>query len=271
MYPKTACVWLLPALLLVTARPAHCEKDINGVKVLTTLGEYVDPRHTAVIVVDMQNEIASTEGGYWRKDRNAAANPKAHRVTASYRDLAQNIRKFLEQARAQKIPVIYAEYIHRDENGKMVVNGTECWTHRNSAWVSCAVAGTWEAKTIDELAPQKGDPVIRKSRANAFYNTYLDDILKEKGIQTLLLTGTAGGGCVFATAMGAMDRGYYAVFVKDCVDQRQYLDSDLIRGRFPIYSSKEVQTVWRGSAGGQPVPKPQGKSGRVQEDAGYKK
>src|SRR5262245_52877915 len=107
MCHKAAWVWLVPALLLVPVGSAVGEKNVNGVKVLSRLPEYVDPKHTAVIVVDMQNEIASTEGGYWRKDRNAAANPAAHQVTASYRELVQNIRKFLEQARAQSIPIIY--------------------------------------------------------------------------------------------------------------------------------------------------------------------
>jgi len=243
MHRNTTGLWLALALLSVPTSSVFGETNVNGVQVLTELSEYADPDHTAVVVVDMQNEIVSTEGGYARKDRKAAANPEAHQVTPAYRDLVENIRRLLEQARSRRIPIIYAEYIHRDESGKMVVNGTECWTHRNSEWVSCATGGTWEARTVKELAPRHGDPVIRKSRANAFYNTYLDDILKEKGIRSILLTGTAGGGCVFSTAMGAMDRGYYAVFVRDCVDQTNYLDSDLIRGRFPIHNSKEVQAI----------------------------
>jgi nicotinamidase-related amidase len=232
------------------------EKNVNGVPVLTTIHEYVNPKHVAVMVVDMQNEIVSTEGGYWRKDRRVPANPDAHRIEPSYQELVENIRRFLAEARRQGIPIIYTEYIHRDANGKMLVNGPECWTHRNADWVSCAVAGTWEAKTIRELAPRPGDLVIRKARANSFYNTYLDDILKEKSIRTLLLTGTAGGGCVFATAMGALERGYYAVFVRDAVTQREYLESDLIRGRFPIYTAQEVRAAWSDDVAPKPREKP---------------
>lgn len=258
-------VWclLLPTvfLVMVPARPGAGEQKINraapvrtvnGVPVLTTLPELVDPQHTAVLVVDMQNEIVSTEGGYFRKDRKAPADPKRHRVAPAYAELVPSVSRFLQQARAKGIPVLYAEYVHRDENGKLIVNGPECWTHRNSDWVSCVRAGTWEAQTVRELAPRPGELVIRKARANAFYNTYLDDALKERSIRTLLLTGTAGGGCVFATAMGALERGYYGVFVKDCVDQRDYLGSDLIRGRFPIHSSKEVLAAWSGPGGGKP-------------------
>src|SRR5262245_22157293 len=251
MHRNPTRLWFVLGLLSVPASSVFGETKVNGVQVLTELSEYADPAHTAVVVVDMQNEIVSTEGGYARKDRQAPANPEAHQVTPAYRDLVENISRLLEQARARHIPIIYAEYIHRDESGKMVVNGIKCWTHRNSKWVSCAVGGTWEARTVKELAPLDGDAVIRKGRANAFYNTYLDDILKEKGIRSILLTGTAGGGCVFSTAMGATDRGYYAVFVSDCVDQTNYLDSDLIKGRFPIHTSQEIQAVWTKAGDGE--------------------
>ncbi len=105
--------------------------------------------------------------------------------------------------------------------------------------------GTWGSRTIKELAPRPGDLVVRKGRSNTFYKTYLDDALKGKSIRSVLLAGTAGGGCVFATAMGAMERGYFATYVKDLVDQPQYVDSDLIKGRFPVYQSQEVYGAWK--------------------------
>jgi len=236
---------ILSVLLVITLlSSAQAVKVINDLPVLTTLEEHVDPAHTAVIVVDMQNEIVSMEGKIRRKDRHAPANLANHEVAPSYAEQVKNMQAFLEKARSNGLPIIYAQYIHKSETGKMLVNGPEYWTHRKADWVSCAVAGTWESATIKELAPHEGDVVINKSRANTFYNTYLDDVLKEKGIQCLLLTGTAGGGCVFATAMGAMDRGYYASFVKDCVDQPTYIDSDLIKGRFAVYDSEQVYTAW---------------------------
>src|SRR6185437_3073897 len=104
--------------MLDSAPTAVGDKNVNGVPVFTTIREYVNPKHVAVMVVDMQNEIVSTEGGYWRKDRSLPANPDAHRIEPSYQELVEDIRRFLEEARRQGIPIIYTEYIHRDANGK---------------------------------------------------------------------------------------------------------------------------------------------------------
>ena len=238
-------VFLTLWLPLVLASVAFPEKRINDVLVQTTLEELVAPAQTAVLVIDMQNEIVSTQGSYRRSDRKIPADPQQHSIAPAYQKQVARIQELLALARARQMLVIYCEYIHRDRNGKMLVNGPEVWTHRRSDWVSCAVEGSWAAETIPELAPHPGDLVIRKARSNAFYQTYLEDVLRAHSIRNVLLTGTAGGGCVFATAMGAMERGYYAVFVKDCCDQHHYLESDLIRGRFPIYSLDEVQATWQ--------------------------
>ena len=237
-------IFALLTILSVIASPAFAKQNVNGVEVLTEITELADPAHSAVIVIDMQNEIVSTQGGYNRPDRSAPADPSKHTVIPRFKEQVEHMRLLLQAARESGVPVIYAQYIHRDQSGRMIVNGPECWTHYREPWVSCAVAGTWEAETIQELAPQAGEITIKKGRGDAFYNTYLEDLLREKGVTNLILTGTAGGGCVFATAMGAMERGYYPVYVSDCVDQPQFIQAT-IKGRFPIYRSDEILTVWQ--------------------------
>jgi nicotinamidase-related amidase len=237
-------IFALLITLSVIASPAFAKKNVNGVEVLTEITELADPAHSAVIVIDMQNEIVSTQGGYSRPDRSAPANPSRHAVIPRFKAQVEHMQRLLQAARESGVLVIYAQYIHRDQSGRMIVNGPECWTHYRGPWVSCAVAGTWEAETIQELAPQASEITIKKARGDAFYNTYLDDLLHGKGVTNLILTGTPGGGCVFATAMGAMERGYYPVYVSDCVDQPQFIQL-AIKGRFPIYRSDEILTVWQ--------------------------
>src|SRR5215510_2402516 len=71
---------------------------------------------------------------------------------------------------------------------------------------------------------------------------------KARGSHRLLLTGTATSGCVFATAMGAIPRGYYPVIVTDCVDPDQKT-LNLMEGRFPKYGSDEIMRVWKQISG----------------------
>jgi nicotinamidase-related amidase len=240
---------LFAMLFILSTIPSlgFAKKNVNGVEVLTEVSELADPAHSAIIVIDMQNEIVSTQGGYNRPDRSLPAEPSKHAVIPRFQAQVEAMRRLLAAARQVNVPVIYAQYIHRDQSGRMIVNGPECWTHYRESWVSCAVDGTWEAQTIQDLAPQPGEITIKKGRGDAFYNTYLDDLLHEKGITNLILTGTAGGGCVFATAMGAMERGYYPVWVSDCIDQPQFVDY-VIKGRFPIYRSDEILKTWKSAA-----------------------
>ena len=239
----------LVVVSMFIASISTAERDINGVRVLTEIEEFVDPASCAVLVIDMQNEIVSSEGRCQRTDRDAEPDPSRHEVVEHYRDQVANIQKLLDRSREIGIPVFYAEYVHQGDNGEMIVSGSEYWTHRHADWVSCAVEGTWGAQTIDELTPHEGDHVIRKARANSFHNTYLDDFLKEENVQTLLLAGTAGAGCVLATGMGGLDRGYYGVIVKDCVDQHEYIENPIISGRFPIYTLGEIFDVWKDAPG----------------------
>ena len=140
----------------------------------------------------MQNEIVSTQGGYNRPDRTARADPTKHAVIPRFREQVQSIQHLLQAARESGVLVVYAEYVHRDQNGKMIVNGPECYCHRHEDWVSCAVDGTWEAQVIQELAPQPGEITVKKCRGDAFYNTYLGRHPTGKGYYQLDSHGHRG-------------------------------------------------------------------------------
>jgi nicotinamidase-related amidase len=86
------------------------------------------------------------------------------------------IQRLLTQARGKGIPVIYS-----------LVGGTA-------------------ADIFPEVAPQGGDPVVT-SGPDKFYGTDLEKILKDKGVQTVIVVGTAANGAVLYTASGAALRG----------------------------------------------------------------
>ena len=204
----------------------------------------IDLARTVVMVVDMQNEMVSTEGQCSRPDRSIPPDPSKHEVVSHLKEATRNLQKLLAAARQLELPIAYAEYIHEDRNGKMLVNGPEYWTHRNGEWVLSIVEGTWGSRTIDELTPRKGDIMIRKSLSDAFHKTSLTDQLNAKGIKCLLITGIATGGCVFATAMGAMEDGFYPVMITDCMDQSK-ISHDFMEGRWPKFTSEQVISTWQ--------------------------
>ena len=124
-----------------------------------------------------------------------------------------NIRRLLEEARRRGIPVIYANDAHVPEVD-----------HEFKLWGPHAVKGTEGAEVIDELKPEPGDYVVEKRRYSAFYETGLDMLLRELGVDTVVLTGLHTNICVKHTASDAFNRGYDIIVLEDCV--QTFTDED---------------------------------------------
>ena len=69
---------------------------------------------------------------------------------------------------------------------------------------------------VEALYPLKGEIVIDKPGKGAFYATELGDVLKQRGIETLLVCGVTTEVCVNTTVREANDRGYRCVVLADC-------------------------------------------------------
>jgi nicotinamidase-related amidase len=67
---------------------------------------------------------------------------------------------------------------------------------------------------MPEVAPRPDDPVVT-GNADKFFNTSLDDILRDHGIRTAVIVGTAANGAVLYTSFGASARGYTVVVADD--------------------------------------------------------
>lgn len=65
-----------------------------------------------------------------------------------------------------------------------------------------------------EVAPREGEPVVR-SGVDKFFGTYLEDLLRRRGIETVVLVGTSAHGAVLHTATGAAARDFRVVVPVD--------------------------------------------------------
>ena len=79
------------------------------------------------------------------------------------------------------------------------------------------VRGEYGHDIIDELAPVPGEVVLDKPGKGAFYGTDLDEILRDAGVESLVVTGVTTEVCVHTTVREANDRGYEALVLSDCV------------------------------------------------------
>jgi nicotinamidase-related amidase len=125
------------------------------------------------------------------------------------------IRKLLELARSKKIPVIYPTVERKEE----IDLGH--WKEKTPTMMDkSSFIGDRGPMIIEEIAPQKGDIVISKRFASAFFGTSLLSYLIQLGIDTLLVTGATTSGCVRATVSDAFSYGFRVVVVEDCVFDR---------------------------------------------------
>jgi nicotinamidase-related amidase len=86
----------------------------------------------------------------------------------------------------------------------------------------------------ESIAPEEGDIVVRKQRVGAFSTTDLDDQLKARGIDTLVLAGISTSGVVLSTVLDAFDRDYRVIVLSDaCADPDAEMHSFLLERVFP--------------------------------------
>jgi ureidoacrylate peracid hydrolase len=176
-------------------------------------GEKVDPRHTAVLVVDMQHDFCSLGGAYDK------ANPGIN--FSPIDEMVPRLERFLDDARRRNVQVIYVQAIYNaDDDRYMSPVWLEHATRRRHGMytdIPVCKEGEWGAEIIPQIAPKGGELVVVKHRYSAFIDTPLVAYLRNAGIRTLLVTGVGTNGCVEATARDAFMLDHYTVTVEDCV------------------------------------------------------
>jgi nicotinamidase-related amidase len=75
--------------------------------------------------------------------------------------------------------------------------------------------GSWEAKVLDAIAPGDDDIVLPKTSSGVFNSTNIEYLLRNIGIDTLVVTGFLTDQCVDHTVRDAADRGFYPVCLPD--------------------------------------------------------
>lgn len=163
---------------------------------------------SALIVVDMQNDFV-------RKGAPLEV-PDARTTIAVH-------RRLIEAARVRGMPVIYTKFLSHLEYYLLWEWSPQCRPPTKCCWKGHVrryddVGRELECSdVIDEIYPEAADPIIEKYGYGAFHDTSLAPMLRDLGIQSLIVSGTVTQICVEETAREAFHHGFRTTLVADAV------------------------------------------------------
>src|SRR5438309_4159715 len=168
--------------------------------------DVIDPKKTAMIVVDMQNDFVAVG---------------AAMETPAARAIVPRLAEALHICREAQIKVLYTAHVHRRDGCDM---GLFDDLHPPIADRAALVDGTPGVDIYPALAPAPDEHVIKKHRYSGFFGTDLDMILREWGVDTVIISGTTTANCCHATARDAMTRNYPDLLLPGATPSYDYPD-----------------------------------------------
>ena len=165
----------------------------------------IDKSKTALLIMDVQNDIVHEEGKY--KDFGSPAHAKECNIF-------EHIKKVLDKARQVGLKVVHVKFGMRDFEAEVKGNHTPI-LEAVSNLKACDL-NSWGGDIYELLKPVEGEAVVEKNRINSFHRTSLKQILDEGNIDTLILAGVATNYVVEATARHASDDDYKLIILEDC-------------------------------------------------------
>lgn len=143
-----------------------------------------DPKTSALLVIDMQNYFSSM------------AQP-----------ILPNVLSTIHLCRRASIPVIFTRHSHKSSDDYGMLG--EWWNG------DLVIDGTVEAELMSELDRRPDDVVVEKTVYSAFANTGLEKLLRERGLEEVIVTGVMTNLCCETTAREAFVRRFRVFFSAD--------------------------------------------------------
>lgn len=166
-----------------------------------------DPRHTALVVVDMQRDFVSDDGyvGFRHRGRNPLSR------------IVPELLRVLAAARSGGLCIVHTREGYSADGSD--VNAYK----RDLEYVGSPgpggpflIRGFYGHDFFNGFEPEGDETVVDKAGFSAFYNTDLHTNLTQRKITHLILTGVTTQCCVHSTLRDAVERGYFCLTLEDC-------------------------------------------------------
>lgn len=149
---------------------------------------------TAFLTVDMLYDFANPNGAVFYPQNL---------------EILPAVLRALEAARSHGLLILFAQHYHRQHVfDRELVSGRRLNCMEGSGGECLLPELAWDPKT---------EYIVRKRRYNAFVGTDLDLILRENGVENLVIVGTKTNCCIRATVEGAYHLDYLPIVIRECV------------------------------------------------------
>jgi ureidoacrylate peracid hydrolase len=186
----------------------------------------LDPKTTAVVLIEYQNDFTS-DGGVLHGAVAEVMNKT---------DMLANTREVVDAARSAGATVMHAPIMFA--KGYNEISSHPYGILKGVVDGKAFVKDTWGAEIVEDLAPSEGDIVIEGKRGlDTFASTNLDFILRSKGITTIALGGFLTNCCVESTMRSGYENGYKVITLSDCLAATSPEEHDnALKYDFPMFS-----------------------------------
>ena len=129
-------------------------------------------------------------------------------------------KSLLSKSRLAGIPIVYTRVVYAEDG--------------SDAGIFCLKAprllklteSSYSSQVVNDLEPEAGEYVVRKTQPSAFFGTNLASWLNARQVDTLLVTGCTTSGCIRASVIDSLSYNFRTIVVTDCVGDRALVPHD---------------------------------------------
>jgi len=207
--------------------------DTQKSMLLTTLKEIVEPKHTCLVVWDVQNALV-----------NSIFNRE---------QFLKSSKSLIEAARKNNVLVVYTKItplpVSLESPWRVYMMMKRFGVDDPKKLRPWMLPGSPEAQIPDEVKPAEDDLVLNKHTASVFIGTHFEYVMMNRGITTILFSGIATEIGIASSARDSSNRGFYTVVLSDCVSS---LDKEMHEAALKVLPriclvmpSTEVMLQWK--------------------------
>ena len=172
----------------------------------------IDPKKTALLLVDLQNEFVLRDFGEALQFKAAGEWDRWVPFHDRLDDIViPNNKKLLDFFRRNRMTVTYGRIacLREDGEDRSPVQKSEGWNGM------LLPVNSYAAHIIDPLKPRENEIVVNKTTDSVTTGTNYLTLLQFMGIETVVVTGIVTDQCVACTVRGLADAGYKVICVED--------------------------------------------------------